>query len=181
VTNLCSKSKTEAKLGLQTNPTPIKYRGFCRGRWSVDKVTIRQNCPFSSPPLRPPIAKPGMSRFVNSRNEIRITSTDKQDAKVIWQRLHWMHYTHCMCRSIQLQPIKRYNGGPKIQKYVTWPHLWTQHDLLCIVSLRPQPSISTKNFKSLASTIVEICSGFTMGTIFPNSPPPHCGEIRTLI
>ena len=49
-----------------TNPTPIKYLGFSRGKWSVDSVTIRQNWPFSSPPLRPPIAKPGTSRFVNS-------------------------------------------------------------------------------------------------------------------
>lgn len=44
----------------------MRYRGFSRGRWSVLRVTIRQKSSFSSPPLRPPIAKPGTSRLVIS-------------------------------------------------------------------------------------------------------------------
>lgn len=50
----------------QTYPTPMRYRGFPRGRWSVLSVTIRQKSSFSSPPLRPPMAKPGTSRWVIS-------------------------------------------------------------------------------------------------------------------
>ena len=33
---------------------------------SVEAATILQNWSFSSPPLRPPIAKPGVSRSINS-------------------------------------------------------------------------------------------------------------------
>ena len=53
----------------QTYPTPMRYRGFSRGRWSVLSVTIRQKSSFSSPPLRPPMAKPGTSRWVISKRK----------------------------------------------------------------------------------------------------------------
>lgn len=50
----------------KTYPTPIRYRGFSLGRWSVLSVTIRQKSSFSSPPLKPPMANPGTSRQVIS-------------------------------------------------------------------------------------------------------------------
>lgn len=49
-----------------TYPTPIRYRGFSLGKRSVLRVTIRQKSSFSSPPLRPPMANPGTSRWVIS-------------------------------------------------------------------------------------------------------------------
>ena len=50
----------------KTYPTPMRYLGLLFIRMSVDKVTIFQNWSFSSPPLSPPMAKPGTSRLIIS-------------------------------------------------------------------------------------------------------------------
>ena len=41
------------------NPTPIRYRGLSLGKTSVETETIFQKSSLASPPLRPPMAKPG--------------------------------------------------------------------------------------------------------------------------
>jgi len=38
-----------------------------------------------------------------------------QEAKVIWQRLHQMQYTHCTRRNVQIQRFQRYEGVPKFK------------------------------------------------------------------
>lgn len=49
-----------------TYPTPIRYRGLSLGSLEVLRATILQNWPLLSPPLRPPMAKPGTSLLVIS-------------------------------------------------------------------------------------------------------------------
>lgn len=49
-----------------TYPTPIRYRGLSLGSLDVLRATILQNWPLLSPPLRPPMAKPGTSLLVIS-------------------------------------------------------------------------------------------------------------------
>ena len=53
---------------LVSYPTPIRYLGFSLGSISVHKVTIFQKWSFSSPPLKPPTAKPGTSLLIISKN-----------------------------------------------------------------------------------------------------------------
>lgn len=62
----CNSSHGSFSVYRKTHPTPMRYRGFPRGRWSVLSDTIRQKSSFSSPPLKPPMAKPGTSRWVIS-------------------------------------------------------------------------------------------------------------------
>lgn len=55
-----------ANFGHMTYPTPIRYLGLLFGSRSVQRETVFQNNDFSSPPLRPPIAIPGVLRFTIS-------------------------------------------------------------------------------------------------------------------
>lgn len=49
-----------------TYPTPIRYRGLSLGSLEVLSATIFQNWSLLSPPLSPPMAKPGTSLLVIS-------------------------------------------------------------------------------------------------------------------
>jgi len=53
----------------------------------------------------------------------------KQEAKVIWRRLHRMRYTHCTRRSVQLQPFQRYKRVKEIKVGHVTPRP-TPYDLL---------------------------------------------------
>ena len=58
--------KAEQTTRSRAKPTPIRYRGLFLGKTSVEAATCRQNLSFSSPPLRPPIANPGVSLSISS-------------------------------------------------------------------------------------------------------------------
>jgi len=58
----------QLKINDDPYPTPIRYLGLLFGRRSVQRVTVLQNKDFSSPPLSPPMAIPGVSRLTISRD-----------------------------------------------------------------------------------------------------------------
>ena len=74
----------------RTYPTPMRYLGFSSGSTSVHKVTILQNSSFSSPPLKPPIAKPGtslltiseMNQSIITHDAFRLTETEWETDKM---------------------------------------------------------------------------------------------------